>query len=281
MKITTLSALTGLVASLTLAPSALAVNGCTNSYLNGNYAMQYTGVSAPGVATGIGGLAVPPSMAAAYQQDAAGGTNGTAPTVGLARLALDGNGNLAGYSAANMAGQWIMANVSGAYTVNTDCTFTMLVTDSNNNTENFGGVLINQGSSGIILQTDAGAGISGSLKATRGVCQTSDLFGSYGLSYSGALAGGSPASSVGVVTLDGQGNVTAAETRFSGGSSFQVQSTGSIVVNADCTFTISVASTSNTGGALNFFGIAVADNKQLQIVRSDAATAISGVLSAQ
>lgn len=181
MNITTTCALTGLVASLILAPSALAVNGCTNSYLNGNYAMQYTGISAPGVASGIGGLAVPSSMAAAFQQDATSGANTTAPMAGAVRLNLDGNGNLAGYSAENMAGQWIMANVTGTYNLNIDCTFSMSLTDASGNTENFGGVLVNQGASGIVLQTDAGTGISGTLKTTRGFCQTSDLFGAFGL----------------------------------------------------------------------------------------------------
>jgi hypothetical protein len=38
MNARTLSLITGLVTGLALAPSALAVSGCTNSYLSGNYA---------------------------------------------------------------------------------------------------------------------------------------------------------------------------------------------------------------------------------------------------
>ena len=104
MNIRTLSLITGLVTALSLAPSALAVNGCANSYLNGNYAFQFAGVSSPGSAIGIGGVAVPASMAASYKQD---GSSSVAPMAGAARLILDGNGNITGYSSENMAGQWI------------------------------------------------------------------------------------------------------------------------------------------------------------------------------
>jgi len=282
MNARTLSLLTGLVIVLSLAPSALAVNGCANSYLNGNYALQFAGVSSPGVAIGIGGVAVPASMALSFKQDTSNGTSAVAPMAGAARLILDGNGNIAGYSSENMAGQWIQGNVTGTYVVNTDCTFSFAITDSNGNTQNFSGVLTGQSSGAMVLQTDAGSGVSGTLKSARGLCQTPDLFGSFGLQYSGTtLPSNTADSSVGVVTLDGQGNLTAAETRFSAGASFQVQSTGSIVINTDCSFTMTLSSVSPTGGAMNFFGIASADNKQLLIVQSDAATAVTGTMTSQ
>ena len=98
MSARTLSLITGLVIGLSLAPSAFAVNGCANSYLNGNYALQFAGVSSPGVALGIGGVAVPASMALSFKQDASNGTSAVAPMAGAARLILDGNGNISGYS---------------------------------------------------------------------------------------------------------------------------------------------------------------------------------------
>ena len=282
MNARTLSLITGLVTGLSLAPSALAVNGCANSYLNGNYALQFAGVSAPGVASGIGGVAVPASLALSFQQDATNGKNAQAPIAGAARLILDGNGNITGYSSENMAGQWIQGNVAGTYVVNTDCTFSFAIADSSGNTENFSGVLTGQSSAAMVLQTDPGSGVSGALKSARGLCQTSDLFGSFGIQYSGtSLPANSAYSSVGVVTLDGQGNLAAAETRFSAGTSSQVQSAGSIVVNSDCSFTMTLSSVSPSGGAMNFFGIASADNKQLLIVQSDAATAVTGAMTSQ
>jgi hypothetical protein len=283
MNARTLSLITGLATGLALAPSALAVNGCTNSLMFGNYAMQFAGTAAPGVAIGIGGVAVPPSMTTQFQTASLTGNSGNAPIAGAAWLSLDGNGNVSGYSSENMAGQWLQGNITGTYIVNTDCTFSLALTDSSGNTENFGGTLVGHASSGIVLQTDAGSGVSGTLKSVRGLCLPSDLFGTFGLQYSGTSIGlsNSPYSSVGLVSLDGQGNLTAAETRFSGGSSSQVQSTGTIVVNPDCSFTMVLSSTAGSAGAMNFFGIASANNTQLLIVQSDAATAVTGAMTSQ
>jgi hypothetical protein len=283
MNARTLSLITGLVTGLALAPSALAVSGCTNSYLFGNYAMQFSGVSAPGVASGIGGVAVPASMSSAFQAAGVDAGGSSAPIAGAARLNLDGSGNITGYSSVNMAGQWLQGNITGTYTVNTDCTFSFALTDAGGTTENFAGILVSQSRSAMILQMDAGSGVSGTLKSVRGICQTSDLSGTFGLHYAGTTVGASssPYSSVGVVSLDGQGNLTAAESRFGGGSSSQVQSIGTMVVNSDCSFTMALSSVSASGGAMNFFGIAVTDNQQLLIVQSDAATAVTGMMAAQ
>ncbi|MGA7238154.1 MAG: hypothetical protein WBY44_20885 [Bryobacteraceae bacterium] len=282
MNVRTVSLITGLVTGLSLAPCALAFDGCTNSYLNGNYALQFTGVSAPGVASGIGGVAVPASLATSFQQDTSKGSSVVAPVAGAARLILDGSGNISGYSAENMAGNWIQGNITGTYVVNTDCTFSFAIADAGGHTENFSGVLTGQSSTAMVLQTDPGTGVSGTLKSARGLCQTSDISGSFGLQYSGtSLPTNSAYSSVGVVTLDGQGNLTAAETRFSGGTSSQAQSSGTIIVNSDCSFTMALSPISGSGATMNFFGIASADNKQLLIVQSDAATAVTGTMSSQ
>jgi hypothetical protein len=284
MNARTLSLITGLVASAALAPSALAVSGCTNSYLFGNYAIQFSGVATPGVAAGIGGVAVPPAMSAEFQTGAAAGGSAAAPIAGAVRLSLDGSGNITGYSSESMGGQWLQGNVTGTYLVNNDCTFSIALTDASANTENFGGVLVgSQARSGIILQTDAGSGVSGTLKSVRGSCLTSDLQGTFGLQYAGTAIGtpNNPYSSIGVVSLDGQGNLTASESRFSSGSTSLVQSIGTMTVNPDCSFTMALSSISGTGAAVNFFGIASSDNKQLLIVESDAGTAVSGAMTSQ
>jgi hypothetical protein len=59
------------------------------------------------------------------------------------------------------------------------------LTDGGGNTETFGGILVNQSGSAVILQMDAGSGDSGTLKSVRGTCQTSDLSGTFGLQYAG------------------------------------------------------------------------------------------------
>jgi hypothetical protein len=279
MNTRSLFALTGLVAAISLAPRAWATNGCTNSYLSGNYTMQFAGTSGPGVVSSIGGLNVPPNPAAQPQSGTAGAPAASTPVVGAALLTLDGQGNINGYSAANGGGQWLQGNVTGTYTVNFDCTFSLALTDAAGTNENYSGVLVDQASSALILQTDAGTGVSGTLSAARSYCQTGDLFGAFGLHYSGT-AGNAPYSSVGVITFDGQGNASAQESRFSQGAMSQVQSAGTVTVNLDCSFTVSLSPVAN-GTAVSLFGIADADYKHLRIVQSDAGTAVSGLLSVQ
>jgi len=264
---------------MSLAPRAWATSGCTNSYLSGNYAMQFAGTSGPGIVSSIGGLTVPPNPSVQAQSGTASAAPASTSVVGAALLTLDGQGNINGYSAANIAGQWLQGNLTGTYTVNFDCTFSLALTDAAGNTENYSGVLVGQASSGVILQTDAGTGVSGTMSAARSYCQTADLFGAFGLQYSGT-AGNAPYSSVGVITFDGQGNVTAQESRFSNGTMSQVQSAGTVTVNLDCSFTMSLLPA--TGGtAVSLFGIADADYKHMHIVQSDARTAVSGLLSVQ
>jgi hypothetical protein len=140
-----------------------------------------------------------------------------------------------------------------------------------------------QSRSAIVLQTDAGSGVSGTLKSVRGFCQTSDLLGTFGLQYAGtSIALNSPYSSVGVISLDGQGNLTASESRYNSGSTSPVQSIGTMTVNPDCSFAMALSSVSGTGGAMNFFGIVTgANSQQLLIVQSDAATAVTGTMTSQ
>ncbi|HKE24809.1 MAG TPA: hypothetical protein VKB88_20750, partial [Bryobacteraceae bacterium] len=150
MNTRSLFALTGLVAAMSLAPRAWATSGCTNSYLSGNYTMQFAGTSGPGIVSSIGGLTVPPNPSVQAQSGTASAAPASTSVVGAALLTLDGQGNINGYSAANIAGQWLQGNLTGTYTVNFDCTFSLALTDAAGNTENYGGVLVGQASSGVI-----------------------------------------------------------------------------------------------------------------------------------
>lgn len=210
----------------------------------------------------------------------AGGGSGAAPTAGIARLFLDGAGTISGYSSVNLQGSWLQGNVIGTYTVNPDCSAAFSLTDASGNTENFGGTLVGQGDSAMILQTDAGTGVSGVLKRTRGFCQISDLSGSFGFQYAGIVVGpsNSPYSSVGILSLDGQGNVTTQESRYRSGTYAQISSSGTITINPDCTAAVTLSS---TGSSMNFWGVVSFDQKQLLLVQSDAGTATSATVVVQ
>ncbi len=278
MNVRTLSLSIGLTLALTATPAAHAVQGCGNAQLNGNFAMQFSGTSLPAVATGIGGVAVPSNLAVPP-------ANATAvPVAGIAHFYLDGNGNLSGTSSLNLAGSWLQGAVSGAYTVNSDCTVSLTMTDSSGATENFSGVLVGNGQSFFVTQTDAGAGVSGTAKIQSGTCQTSNISGTFGFQTSGTIgATNEPSNSTGVISLDGQGNATLAEWRTSNGVSSQSVLSGSIAVNSDCSAVLSLTSQAD-GSAANYFGIVLFDQMrtpQFLLVQSDAGTAVTGVIVAQ
>jgi len=128
--------------------------------------------------------------------------------------------------------------VAGSYNVNADCTASLALTDASENTENFAGVVVGQGTSALIFADGCGRGVSASMQRIYGFCQTSDLSGAFGIQYSAASGG---VSSTAAVILDGQGNATATETRLNSGVISQVASTESIG-NAACSATLTLTS---------------------------------------
>src|SRR5258708_19339836 len=79
-----------------LTPAARAISGCSPSTLSGNYALQFSGTSAPTVAVSIAGLAVPATISQAAGVGAVNGGSSNVPADGIARLFLDGRGLLFG-----------------------------------------------------------------------------------------------------------------------------------------------------------------------------------------
>jgi hypothetical protein len=221
-------------------------------------------------------------MVEAASASAVNGASSNVPDDGILHLFLDGNGLLLGNSSVSLSGTWLQGNVSGQYNVNQDCSATFSMSDPSGATANFAGVVVGQGDTVLVLQTDNGTGLAGLFKRMRGFCQTSDLAGAFGIQYSGvAVAGGSPYSSVGIITLDGQGDVSGAENRFTSGSTSQITSTGTIAVNPDCSATITLTSQGASAQSLNFAATVSYDNKQLLLVQSDAGMSATGAMTAQ
>jgi hypothetical protein len=261
-------------------PAAHAISGCSNTTLNGNYAIQFSGTSAPSVATSLAGLALPASVSQA--KDASTGSYSTVPAEGIVKLFLDGNGLLLGNAAVSANGTWLQGSVSGQYTVNAECSVSFTMSDASGATGNLSGVVVGQGDTVFVQQTDAGSGVTGILKKSRGFCQTADLVGSFGIQYSGtSIADGNVYHSVGILNLDGQGSVSGAESRFSKGTTSKVASTGTIAVNPDCSAVITVTSQDAAGQSFTFLGMVSIDNKQLLLIQSDAGMAGFGSIVAQ
>jgi hypothetical protein len=257
---------------LALSPIAHAITGCSNSWpLQGSYAMQFHGATASSVTNGVGGVILPANF-----------TGGQA--VGYAQFTLDGMGVVAGVSHVNLNGAWSDGTITGAYAVNLDCTMSLSLVDSSGDTQSFTGAIVGQGRGAVLIQTDAGTGVSATLQSTRSWCTaTPELAGTFGFSTTGSTLGtnGAAYSSVGLLSLDGQGNASATESRFTSGASTQVTSTGSITVNADCSVAIALTSTGAPATTMNFRGYMVSDTSQIVLIQSDADTAVRGTVVVQ
>src|SRR6267143_59118 len=78
-------------------------------------------------------------------------------------------------------------------------------------------------------------------------CSLETLNGRYGLTFSGFGANAAvpgtftPAAGVGLVTFDGDGNLSASETVSNGGQIFPVNLPGTYTVNSDCTGSLTTA----------------------------------------
>jgi len=274
---TALKIVTGLALAIGVMPRAQAITGCTNNLLTGAYGWQLSGTLTTDLAGGVGGATTPMKVMSRIPSEAPGTVSLAA---GLASVFMDGGGNLFGNAAVILDGVWSEGPVTGAYNVNDDCSVSVTVTDSGGGTQHFDGVVVNRGDEASLLQTDKGVGLSGSLRHSRGFCQTTDTSGSFGFRSAGTILSSGPATSIGAINLDGQGGVTASESRFSGGAYSQVASTGTITINSDCTLTLTLSA--NTDGSLvNFRGVMLNNLKELLLVRSDDGTAVTGNVTVQ
>jgi hypothetical protein len=273
-------------------PGAHAVTGCSAAMLAGNYAMQLSGTPSVTVAKTIAGISVPPSIVRKVNEDAAKGGKATVPATGILRLYLDGAGLVTGWSSVNIRGSWLQGAITGSYSVDQDCSTAFTLTDASGVTGNYAGAVVGQGDSIYVIQTDDGVGVSGFARKTRGFCQTSDVAGTFGIQYSGVTADivrrgerlvlpGSSYSSAGVVTLDGQGGASSVESRFAYGAYALKTSTGQIVINDDCSATLTLTTTDADATAVSFAAMLCADSKQFLLVQSDAGMAATGTMSAQ
>ena len=273
---TALKIVTGLALAIGTMPRAQAITGCTNNMLSGAYGWQLSGTLTTNVSGGVAGAATPLNVMSRIASDAPG----TSVAAGLATLFMDGGGNLFGNAVLIVDGASSEGPVTGSYNVNDDCSMSITLTDSSGGTQHFDGVVVNRGDGANLLQTDPGVGVAGSLRHARGFCQTSDIGGGFGFRSAGMVTAWGPSSSIGSINLDGQGNVTASESRFGGGVYSQVASTGSITVNSDCSLNLTLAA--NTDGSLqNYRGIILNSTKDMFLLRSDDGATVTGTVIAQ
>ncbi|HEY2014426.1 MAG TPA: hypothetical protein VGH38_13040 [Bryobacteraceae bacterium] len=86
---------------------------------------------------------------------------------------------------------------------------------------------------------------------------------------------------MGILSLDGEGNVSGTESRFVNGTFAQSVSSGTITVNPDCSATVNLVAPDAAAKSITFTGMLSSDNKQMYLLQSDSGTAATGTMSAQ
>lgn len=275
MKNVSTIALTVIIGGLTITSQAFATPCSGNEFLLGNYGAQFSGTVTSGLAGGIGGNA-----------DRPGDVAGFATTSG--RFVLDGAGKVMGTVSSNTNGSFLQGAVSGTYAVKyVDCTVTINLTDSLGGVQHFDGVVAGRGETILLIQSDAGAGLSGIMQRSRSSCDNSNMNRSYAFRRVGnasyvSLADGSNAlTSVGVLIGDGAGNFTMTESMFRSGKFSRSVSAGTYSVNYDCSVTMKIASTTATGSATMLQGQLVNEDQDLLWIQADNGSSVTGAFAAQ
>ncbi|MFI5114021.1 MAG: hypothetical protein ACHP7J_02670 [Terriglobales bacterium] len=102
------------------------------------------------------------------KQTFAANLNGTINGVGAVSLVgqviLDGKGKVSGTETASLNGTIATASITGTYTENANCTGTAQITPQGFSTTNFNFVVVNAGKEILLIETDSGTTISGTMQ---------------------------------------------------------------------------------------------------------------------
>lgn len=234
-------------------------SGCSNASLKGSYGFSFIGSDVSGPAS------VPLAIVGVATYDGAGGLHEV------------GSSNFNGSSGQDT---W-----TGSYTVNPDCSVTLMgASDSTDMTWHDTDVLVDGGQEILTIGTDTSEVLYGvEDPAPAGGCSNASLSGSYGFSVSGwaltgpdgtPLPGPIPATAAGANTADGAGGERGAETDSFGGIVVPATSTGTYSVNADCTGT---ATLNLSGGQSRQLAFAVVDGgSELLFIGTDPSAVVLG-----
>jgi hypothetical protein len=86
------------------------------------------------------------------------------PIAGAGQVIFDGKGNISGTVTFDLAGGFDTVPIAGTYTENANCTGTAEFTPQGFTTANFNIVVVNAGKEILIIETDAGSTVSGTLQ---------------------------------------------------------------------------------------------------------------------
>jgi hypothetical protein len=105
-------------------------------------------------------------------------------------------------------------------------------------------------------------------------CTDASLHGSYGYSFDGTVIGIGPAAGSGVITFDGEGNLSGADTLSLNGTIIPRTLTGTYAVQANCTGSVTLEV--STGDIFHLEFVIVDSGRELRFIQTDAGTVITG-----
>ena len=263
---------TGLLFALTLTSNLHAITGCTNAYLQGSYGGQLSGTAA-----GVTALSAKSSS--------------TSPQLGLTRLVFDGQGTVTGSATFDATAAASRSQITGTYSVNTDCTISLALTNTLAGQQNWNGVLVAGGDRVYLAQIDTAAPFSGSVERARALCTAADFNGSYGFRRSGvtlaASAGAANAAattssdSVGFISADGIGSFSLSESIAGSGSAGWNVSTGTYTIGEDCSVTLTFDASPGSGAAAVIQGTLTNNHAGLVTIETRSNLPVAGSFAAQ
>ena len=225
------------LSAVTTAPVMGQTTGCTLATVKGNY-----GVLASGTALGIG------------------------PVTAVGDATLDGAGHETYTATENYNGEIIPGILTGTYTLSSSCTGTVTVPGF----ADYAAVVVNAGQEiDLIGTSNPGTAIVQTAVAKRiGIpttpgCSLSTVKGNYGVLGSGTSAG-EPLTAVGLLTLDGAGNLTYAVTENAAGYMVSGTFPGTYTLSSNCTGTVTIPEAPS--GSLTFAAVVVDGGQQIYIM---------------
>jgi hypothetical protein len=232
-------------------PLVGSANTCTNASIDGSYAYTLSGW----VVT----------------------TTAEYPFADSGELTFDGNGSLSGSSTYSLDGGTQGRTLTGTYSVGSDCTGTATVSDNLGNSMDLNLVIVGNGQSIQLMQSDSNTIISGNATAIPATCALETIGGSYSFAIGGWVYDSSgnpyPYTDAGTLTLGGSGgNATLNDTVSTAGTVATRSISGTYAVNSKCIGTLTLTDSSSGSSHLNFTVGAGA----LQFIETDLGTTISG-----
>ena len=93
-----------------------------------------------------------------------GTINGIGQVAAVGQLILDGKGNVSGGGTFSLAGTILPGTISGTYTEGANCTGTTQITPQGLSTLNFSFVVVNGGKEILLIETDSGTTVAGTMQ---------------------------------------------------------------------------------------------------------------------